>query len=52
LSLPEVPIGTHVVRLELAGKKTWATSTRVVAGETARVTGSLDDQNEDPEGKK
>jgi hypothetical protein len=44
LSLPEVPIGAHVVRLELAGKKTWTSSTRVVAGEMARVTGSLDDR--------
>jgi hypothetical protein len=45
LSLPDVPIGAHVVRLELAGKRTWTTSTRVVAGETARVTGSLEDRN-------
>ena len=49
LSLPEVPIGTHVVRLELTGKRTWATSTRVVAGETARVTGSLEDRPEEVE---
>lgn len=47
LSLPEVRIGAHVVRLELAGKQTWTTSTRVVAGETARVTGSLEDRFED-----
>jgi serine/threonine-protein kinase len=45
LSLPEVPIGAHVVRLELEGKRTWTSSTRVVAGETARVTGSLEDRN-------
>ncbi|HET7698357.1 MAG TPA: PEGA domain-containing protein [Vicinamibacterales bacterium] len=44
LSLPEVPIGAHVVRLELEGKRTWTASTRVVAGETARVTGSLEDR--------
>jgi hypothetical protein len=44
LSLPDVSIGSHTVRLELAGKKTWTTTTRVVAGQTARVTGSLDDQ--------
>jgi hypothetical protein len=44
LSLPEVSIGTHVVRLEMAGKKSWSTTTRVVAGATARVTGSLDDK--------
>jgi hypothetical protein len=46
LSLPEVPIGAHVVRLELTGKRTWTASTRVVAGEMARVTGSLEDRNE------
>jgi hypothetical protein len=34
------------VRLELEGKRTWTSSTRVVAGETARVTGSLEDRNE------
>lgn len=44
LSLPDVSIGTHVVRLEMAGKRPWSTTTRVVAGETARVTGSLDDR--------
>jgi hypothetical protein len=32
------------VRLEMAGKKTWTSSTRVVAGQTARVTGSLEDR--------
>jgi hypothetical protein len=44
LSLPGIPAGSHVVRLELTGKKTWTTTTRVVAGQTARVTGSLDDK--------
>jgi hypothetical protein len=44
LSLPDVSIGTHIVRLELAGKKPWTTTTRIVAGQTARVTGSLEDQ--------
>ncbi len=44
LSLPGVPVGSHVVRLEMTGKKTWTTLTRVVAGQTARVTGSLDDK--------
>jgi hypothetical protein len=47
LSLPEVPIGAHVVRLELEGKRTWTTSTRVVAGDTSRVTGSLEDRLDD-----
>jgi hypothetical protein len=44
LSLPEVRVGTHVVRIEMAGKKPWTTTKVVVAGETARVTGSLDDK--------
>ena len=44
LSLSDVSIGTHVVRIEMAGKKPWTTTARVVAGETARVTGSLDDR--------
>jgi hypothetical protein len=42
LSLPEVPIGSHVVRLELADHRSWSSSTRVTAGQTVRVTGSLD----------
>jgi hypothetical protein len=42
LSLPEVPVGTHVVRLELADHRAWSVSTRVTSGQTARVTGSLE----------
>ena len=42
LSIPNVPIGAHVVRLQLPDHRTWSTSTRVTAGEQARVTGSLD----------
>ena len=42
--MPGVQAGSHVVRLEMTGKKTWTTLTRVVAGQTARVTGSLDDK--------
>jgi serine/threonine-protein kinase len=42
LSLPEVPIGNHLVRLELPDHRTWSVSTRVTAGQTARVTGSLE----------
>jgi hypothetical protein len=47
LSVPEVAAGSHVVRLEMPGKRTWSTSTRVIAGQTARVTGSLEDQRHD-----
>jgi hypothetical protein len=42
LSIPEVRIGSHVVRLELADHRTWTSSTRVSAGEERRVTGSLE----------
>ncbi len=44
LSLPDVAIGSHVVRIEMAGKRPWSTTTRVVAGQMERVTGSLEDQ--------
>lgn len=40
--IPEVAIGSHVVRLELADHRSWSTSTRVTAGEEARVSGSLE----------
>ena len=42
LSIPDVPIGAHVVRLEMPDHRAWTTSTRVTAGEQARVTGSLE----------
>jgi hypothetical protein len=44
LMMSDVEIGSHVVRFEMAGKKPWSTSTRVVSGQTARVTGSLEDR--------
>ncbi len=34
--------GSHDVRLELADHQPWTSTTRVVGGATARVTGSLD----------
>lgn len=40
--IPEVSIGSHVVRLELADHRAWTVSTRVAAGEETRVTGSLE----------
>jgi hypothetical protein len=40
--LGDVGIGAHVVRLELQDHRAWTTSTRVAAGEEARVTGSLE----------
>ena len=38
----DVTIGSHVVRLELADHRSWTVSTRVAAGEEARVSGSLE----------
>jgi hypothetical protein len=44
LSLPEVAVGAHEVRIEMAGKKTWTSTARVVPATMARVTGSLEDR--------
>jgi serine/threonine-protein kinase len=40
--IPSVPIGSHVIRLELPNHRAWSSSLRVTAGVEARVTGSLD----------
>jgi hypothetical protein len=42
MRLPEIAIGSHVVRLELEDHRTWTSSTRVAAGQETRVTGSLE----------
>ena len=42
LRLPDVRIGSHVVRLELSEHQAWTASTRVSAGQESRVTGSLE----------
>lgn len=42
LQVGNIRAGAHVVRLELPDHRTWTASTRVVAGETVRVTGSLE----------
>ena len=44
LNLSEVPVGEHVVRIEMAGKKSWTSSHTVTAGKMTRVTGSLEDK--------
>jgi hypothetical protein len=44
LNLTEVPVGTHVVRIEMTGKKPWMVSQNVTTGKIARVTGSLEDR--------
>jgi hypothetical protein len=40
--VPDIPVGSHVVRLELPDHKTWTVSTRVAAGKKTPVTGSLE----------
>jgi hypothetical protein len=40
--IPDIRIGSHVVRLQLAEHGDWTTSTRVSAGQETRVTGSLE----------
>jgi hypothetical protein len=42
LRLPGVAIGSHVIRLELAGHHVWSASRQVSAGQETRVTGSLE----------
>jgi len=42
LQVGNIRAGAHVVRLELPDHRTWTASARVVAGETVRVTGSLE----------
>lgn len=40
--VPDLGIGSKIVRLELADHRSWTTTTRVVANQEARVTGSLE----------
>ena len=42
LSIPDIRVGSHVVRLELPDHRAWSSSARVTVGETVRVTGSLE----------
>jgi hypothetical protein len=42
LSMPEVRIGEHAVRLELDGYARWSSSVRVVADARNRVAASLE----------
>ena len=42
LRLATLPIGTHVVRMELPEHKPFSSVARVAAGQEARVTGSLE----------
>jgi hypothetical protein len=40
--VPDVRIGSHVVRLELPDHRIWSSATTVVSGQESRVTGSLE----------
>jgi hypothetical protein len=42
VSIPDIPVGPHVVRLQLADHQDWTLTTQVVAGRESRVRGSLD----------
>jgi serine/threonine-protein kinase len=42
LRVPEVRVGTHVVRLELPDHRIWSSTATVTAGQERRVTGSLE----------
>jgi hypothetical protein len=42
LTLATVRAGSHVMRIELDGYRTWTAAVRVVAGERNRVTASLE----------
>ena len=42
MELPQIGAGSHVVRLELGGYRNWSSAVRIVAGETNRVTASLE----------
>ena len=42
LRIPDVAIGSQIVRLELPNYRFWTTTARVTAGQEARVTGSLE----------
>jgi hypothetical protein len=46
LTLGEVAVGPHVVRIELTGKRPVTANPRVVAGQVERVTVSLEDRPE------
>jgi hypothetical protein len=40
--VPSVAAGEHAIRLELDGYRPWASSVRMVAAESNRVTASLE----------
>jgi hypothetical protein len=46
VTVPEVTAGSHVVRIEMDGKKPVTANPRIVAGQTERVTVSLEDRED------
>jgi hypothetical protein len=46
LSVPDVKAGSHVVRIEMNGKKPVMANPRVIAGKTERITVSLEDKED------
>jgi hypothetical protein len=42
LRVPDVPVGSHIVRLELPDHRFWTNSVRVTSGQSTSVTGSLE----------
>ena len=42
LRVPDVRVGSHVVRLELPDHRIWSSAATVTAGQERRVTGSLE----------
>ena len=44
VSLPDVRPGSHMVRIELDGKRPVTANPRITAGKTERITVSLEDK--------
>lgn len=42
MRIPDVPIGSHIIRLQLDDHSDWTSSTRIVSGQESRVSGSLE----------
>jgi hypothetical protein len=49
LTLPEVAAGSHAVRIQLEGYRTWSVSAQVVPGQPKRVNASLERHERRPE---
>ena len=42
MRIPDIAVGSHIIKLQLDDHSDWTTSTRVVSGQETRVTGSLE----------